>query len=329
MTLKRILITGAAGFIGYHTALNLLKQGLTVYGLDNLNSYYDTKLKDDRLKQLAQYPGFVFERVDIADGQALERFWQKHGPFTHVIHLAAQAGVRFSVQNPQVYVESNLMGFTNILERCRYNEGLQHLVYASTSSVYGANEVLPFQESHAADRPISFYAATKRANELMAQSYFTLYNLPVTGLRYFTVYGPWGRPDMALFRFTKAIIEGEPIQVFNHGQMVRDFTFIDDIVDGTLLALAKTPTAYTRGATHPLYNLGNANPRQLMDFINVLEDTLHKKAHIEYKDMQLGDVAQTASDSRKAQAELEYNPRVSIEEGIAQFVSWYREYYRA
>ena len=326
--MKRILVTGAAGFIGYHTVLALQQQGYEVFGLDNLNDYYDISLKRDRLKKLQENAQFHFEQIDISQQDSLNDFWRRNGPFDGVIHLAAQAGVRFSVQNPQVYVVSNLAGFTNILECCRYNEGLKHLVYASTSSVYGANESLPFSEDDPVERPISFYAATKRANELMAQSYYSLYDLPVTGLRYFTVYGPWGRPDMALFSFTKAILAQESISVYNHGAMVRDFTYIDDIVDGTLKALAHKPSPCVRGSKHSVYNLGNSNPRQLMDFIRVLEGCLGMKANIEFKDMQLGDVAQTASNTLKAFTDLGYDPRVSMEEGISRFVTWYREYFK-
>lgn len=326
--MPQILITGVGGFIGFHTALKMLKEGFQVYGLDNLNDYYDIQLKKDRLEILGTYPGFVFEKVDIAKGDQLRSFFDKHGGFTQVIHLAAQAGVRFSVQNPGVYVESNLLGFTNILECCRYTPHFKHLVYASTSSVYGANETLPFSENQITDRPVSFYAATKKANELMAQSYYSLYNLPVTGLRYFTVYGPWGRPDMALFKFTKAILKGEPIQVFNHGQMSRDFTYVEDIVEGTLGALAHFPPQYSKGASHPVYNMGNKSPRALEDFITCLEKHLGKKAIKEYQALQLGDVRDTYSDCSKAIKDFGYNPKVDIEEGIANFVLWFREYFK-
>ena len=321
---KKILITGAAGFIGFHVAKRLLEQGHMVVGVDNLNSYYPVQLKKDRLKQLEIFENFCFYCLDVADSKAMEGMWKQENSITHVIHLAAQAGVRYSLVDPYPYVHSNVMGFTVILEQCRYQSNFEHLVYASTSSVYGLNPTLPFKEEHSADHPISLYAATKRANELMAQSYYHLYRFPITGLRLFTVYGPWGRPDMSLFKFTKAILSGETIDVYNHGRMSRDYTYISDIVDGILAALWKP--ASLQNIDHPLYNLGNDQKQPLLTFIDALEQALGEKADKNFLPLQPGDIVETLSDIQKAKTELGYNPKVSIYQGIAEFVKWYQNY---
>ncbi len=324
--MTKVLVTGAAGFIGFHVAKSLLERGDIVVGFDNMNSYYSVKLKESRLEILSKYSNFHFYNLDISNTDIVEKAWAKEKPITKVINLAAQAGVRYSIQDPYPYVTSNLMGFTVILERCRRQPDFKHLVYASTSSIYGTNKDLPFSEEQKTDSPISFYAATKKANELMAQSYYHLYNFPITGLRLFTVYGPWGRPDMSIFKFTKAILNNEPIDVFNNGQMARDFTYIDDIVQGTLAALEKPPVN-TTNLNHPIYNLGNKSRESLLTFIEVLEKIIGKKAIKNFLPLQDGDILETQSDIRKAQNALGYNPQTPITEGITRFVEWYKSYY--
>jgi len=321
---RTVLVTGAAGFIGYHVSQALLSQGIAVIGVDNLNPYYDVRLKHWRLERLKAYPSFVFEQIDIADKPAMEAMWARHCP-TEVIHLAAQAGVRYSIQDPFPYIHSNVQGFMVMLELCRHQEGLKHLVYASTSSVYGTLKTMPFDETMRADTPMSLYAATKRGNELMAQSYYNLYNLPATGLRFFTVYGPWGRPDMSLFKFTKAILEDQPLDVFNHGQMSRDYTYVDDIVQGILAALDCAPKMGLNH--HPLYNLANGYQETLLTFIEEIEKCLGKKAKMNMLPMQLGDVPETSGNIGAAQRDLGYSPKTGISEGIKSFVDWYTEYY--
>ena len=332
------LITGAAGFIGFHTALRLLDRGDSVLGLDNLNQYYDPKLKEARLEQLRDRDSFQFVRADIADTGRVESLFAQHR-FTKVIHLAAQAGVRYSITDPHAYVDANLKGFLNILEGCRHH-GLPHLVYASTSSVYGANAKQPFSEHQATNHPMSLYAATKKANELMAHSYASLYKQPVTGLRFFTVYGPWGRPDMALFKFTKGILAGEAIPVFNNGQMVRDFTYISDIVEGIVRisdipavanpswsANVDTPDPATSYAPYRIYNIGNNNPIQLLDYIKAIEDALGMKAKLDLQPMQPGDVPSTSADVSALETATGFRPQTSVATGVRNFVEWYRRYY--
>jgi UDP-glucuronate 4-epimerase len=333
----KTLVTGAAGFIGFHLAKRLLGAGHSVVGLDNLNDYYDVNLKKGRLEQLLPAEGFRFVKMDLADREGLARLFNEER-FDRVVNLAAQAGVRYSIQNPHAYVDSNLVGFMNILEGCRHNS-VQHLVYASSSSVYGANTAMPFSIHHNVDHPVSLYAATKKANELMAHTYSSLYSLPSTGLRFFTVYGPWGRPDMALFLFTKAILEGRPIDVFNHGKMRRDFTFVADIVEGVVRVLEQAPQGNpawsgeapdpgTSYAPYKLYNIGNNSPVELLHFIEVLEDALGKKAQKNLLPIQAGDVPATYADVDDLIADVGFKPATSIEEGIGRFVAWYREYYR-
>jgi len=318
----KILLTGAGGFIGMHAAKKLLDRGDEVYGVDNLNDYYEVSLKEARLKQLEPLPGFHFEHLDIADRVALPEFVAKHKP-QRVLHLAAQAGVRYSLTNPNAYIDSNLVGFGNILEVCRHGD-VEHLAYASSSSVYGANQKQPFSIEDNVDHPVSLYAATKRANELMAYTYSHLYKLPTTGLRFFTVYGPWGRPDMAIFSFTKAILEGRPIDVFNYGKMQRDFTYIDDIVEGVVRVLDAAP-----GDTPPyrLYNIGNNQPVELTHFIDVLEKCLGRKAERRMLPMQPGDVPATFADVDALVRDVGFRPETPIEEGIRRFTDWYRNYY--
>ncbi len=313
-----ILLTGAAGFIGYHVAEALLARGDRVLGFDNLNDYYAVALKEARLARLREHPGFAFLRGDVADPVALGGCFAE-GPFDAVIHLAAQAGVRYSLENPIAYGEANLMGFLRVLEACR-QRGTGNLVYASSSSVYGANEKVPFAEGDRVDRPVSLYAATKVANELMAHTYHHLYHMPVTGLRFFTVYGPWGRPDMALFKFTRAILAGQPIDVYNHGHMERDFTYVDDIVAGVLAAL-DTPLGCE------VLNLGNHRPVALERFITLLEESVGRPALRNYLPMQPGDVPRTCADVDKPRRLLGWEPTTPLEEGIPRFVAWYREYY--
>lgn len=334
-----ILVTGTAGFIGLHVAQALLRRGERVVGLDNLNPYYDATLKQARLAQLVGQPGFSEERVDIADRAALSAAFARHQP-RRVIHLAAQAGVRYSVESPHSFAEANLTGFLNILEDCRHS-ACEHLVYASSSSVYGSNTLMPFAEHHSADHPVSLYAASKRAGELMAHSYSHLYGIPTTGLRFFTVYGPWGRPDMALFLFTKAILEGRAIDVFNNGAMRRDFTYIDDIVDGILKCLdhpAQIDPTLDNGSPHPaadrsatgpfrLYNIGRGEPVTLLDFIRVLENELGRAAILNFLPLQPGDVVANSADMSALHADTGYTPITPVAEGVKHFMAWYRGYY--
>ncbi|MCU0356076.1 MAG: NAD-dependent epimerase [Cyclobacteriaceae bacterium] len=331
-----VLITGAAGFIGFHLSRRLCEAGYNVTGLDNLNDYYDVELKKSRLKILQQYGSFQFAQLDLTDKPGIDALFTKNG-FQTVINLAAQAGVRYSLVNPYAYLESNVHGFLNILEACRHNQA-KHLIYASSSSVYGANTAMPFSVHHNVDHPISLYAATKKSNELMAHTYSALFQLPTTGLRFFTVYGPYGRPDMALFLFTKAILEGKPIDVFNHGKMRRDFTYVDDIVEGIvrLIPLApkpdsswnsKHPDPSSSFAPYRIYNIGNNKPVELLHFIEVLEDKLGKKAIKNFKPIQDGDVPETYADVDDLMRDAGFKPDTSIEEGIGKFVDWYKEYY--
>ena len=330
-----VLVTGAAGFIGFHVAQKLLARGDQVVGLDNLNDYYDVKLKLARLKQIEDAPGFTFAKIDLQDRPAMDALFEEHD-FDAVINLAAQAGVRYSLENPQAYIDSNIVGFTNILECCRHHK-IGHLVYASSSSVYGMNTAMPFSIHDNVDHPISLYAASKKSNELMAHTYSHLYGIPTTGLRFFTVYGPWGRPDMALFLFTRAILAGEPIQVFNEGNMQRDFTYIDDIVEGIVRVLDRPATANpdwsgekpdpgTSSAPSRLYNIGNNNPEQLDDFILAIEQALGKKAERILLPMQPGDVAATYADVDDLVSAVDYQPQTTIQAGIDRFVAWYLDY---
>ena len=331
-----ILVTGAAGFIGFHLAKNLLETGYDVIGYDNVNDYYDPELKEARLSVLKDHERFIFSRNDILDEQTLAKVFADHNPQL-VVHLAAQAGVRYSLINPKAYMESNSMGFFNILEACRHLD-VEHLVYASSSSVYGMNEKMPFSTRHNVDHPINLYGATKRSNELMAHAYSHLYNLPTTGLRFFTVYGPWGRPDMALFLFTKAILDGEPIEVYNHGEMKRDFTYIDDIINGLLSILDAPPQSidhWNGQVTDPsssrapfrLYNIGNSSPVNLMDFIGEIEKKLGKKAEINFMPLQPGDVIASHADVSGLVKDFDYKPDTDIKAGIRDFVDWYLDYY--
>lgn len=333
----KILVTGAAGFIGMTASLRLLARGDEVVGLDNMNDYYDVSLKESRLKRLTALPGFRFVKLDVADRAGMEALFAAE-KFDKVIHLAAQAGVRYSIQNPHAYVDSNLVGFINILEGCRHHR-VQHLVYASSSSVYGGNTKMPFSEHDSVDHPVSLYAATKKANELMAHTYSHLYGLPTTGLRFFTVYGPWGRPDMALFLFTKAILEGRPIDVFNHGNMQRDFTYIDDIVEGVIRVLDRNATinaAYDPIAADPatsntpyrVFNIGNNNPVQLLDFIGAIETALGMKAEKRLLPLQDGDVPATYANTDLLNDWVGFVPGTSVGDGVGRFVAWYRDYYK-
>ena len=333
----KILVTGAAGFIGMHASQRLLARGDEVVGLDNLNDYYDPTLKDARLARLTPHPAFRFVKMDVADRAGMEGLFATE-KFDRVIHLAAQAGVRYSLQNPQAYIDSNVVGFMNVLEGCRYSK-VQHLVYASSSSVYGGNTRMPFSERDSVDHPVSIYAATKKANELMAHTYSHLYGLPTTGLRFFTVYGPWGRPDMALFLFTKAILEGRPIDVFNHGKMKRDFTYVDDIVEGVIRTLDRTaesdptfdsdqPDPGRSKAPFRVFNIGNHDPVQLMDFVTAIETTLGMSAQKNFMPLQDGDVPATYADTEALNAWTGFAPATSVQEGVARFVAWYRDYYR-
>jgi UDP-glucuronate 4-epimerase len=318
----KALVTGAAGFIGMHVSQLLLRRGDAVVGLDNLNGYYDPQLKRERLARLAPQPGFRFVQLDIADRADMQTLFEQEG-FEAVVHLAAQPGVRYSLVDPHAYIEANVVGFTNVLEGCRHH-AVGHLVYASSSSVYGGNTELPYSEHHNVDHPVSLYAATKKANELMAHSYAHLFGLACTGLRFFTVYGPWGRPDMALFRFTKNILEGRPIQLFNNGKLVRDFTYIDDIVDGVVRALDRPPPGTP---PYRIYNIGNHRAVELMHFIDVLQRCLARKAQIEMLPMQAGDVQATVADVSALQAAVGYRPRTPVEVGVPRFVDWYKEFY--
>ena len=323
-----ILVTGAAGFIGFHTALRLLESGQSVVGLDNMSDYYDVALKENRLKELQKFDSFHFVKADIANQDALENLWKTHGPFTDVIHLAAQAGVRYSLQNPHAYISSNVMGHLNILEMCRHTDGFRHLVYASSSSVYGGNEKLPYAVQDRVDQPVSLYAATKRSDELISHSYSHLYNIPQTGLRFFTVYGPWGRPDMSLFIFADAISKGEKVPVFNHGDMKRDFTYIDDIVTGVLATLEKPPENGDTDVPHRVLNIGNTKSENLMDFIAIIEQELGKKADIEFLPMQPGDVQKTYADIEETTTLTGFKPTTTIQDGIPKFIRWYKDYYK-
>lgn len=330
------MVTGAAGFIGYHVAEKLLARGDQVLGIDNVNDYYDVRLKEARLERLAPHENFRFARVDLADRPALEAEFSKFAPEV-VINLAAQAGVRYSLTNPHAYVESNLVGFMNVLEGCRHHD-VEHLVYASSSSVYGANTTTPFSVHDNVDHPLSLYAASKKANELMAHTYSHLYRLPTTGLRFFTVYGPWGRPDMALFLFTKAILEGRPIDVFNHGNMRRDFTYIDDIVEGVVRTADRPATANpewsgadpdpgTSNAPFRVYNIGNNQPVELLRMIEILENALGQEAEKNFLPMQAGDVPATYADVDALVEDVGFRPSTPLEEGVGRFVEWYRDYH--
>ena len=333
----KVLLTGAAGFIGMTTALRLLARGDEVVGLDNLNPYYEVRLKRDRLQRLQAQPGFRFVGIDVADRLAMEALFAAEG-FERVVNLAAQAGVRYSLQNPHAYIESNVVGFMNVLEGCRHH-AVEHLVYASSSSVYGGNTHMPFSERDSVDHPVSLYAATKKANELMAHTYSHLYGLPTTGLRFFTVYGPWGRPDMALFLFTKAILEGRPIDVFNHGNMRRDFTYIDDIVEGVVRVLDRPaapdpgyrpedPDPATSNAPYRVFNIGTQDPVALLDFIACIETALGKTAEKRMLPLQDGDVPATYADARALRDWVDCVPATPIQSGIDRFVAWYRAYYK-
>ncbi len=332
----KILVTGVAGFIGSETALRLLARGDEVVGIDNLNDYYEVSLKENRLARLSGDAAFRFIKLDVADRAGIEKLFADE-KFDKVVHLAAQAGVRYSLQNPHAYVDSNLVGFVNILEGCRHHQ-IQHLVYASSSSVYGGNTKMPFSEHDSVDHPVSLYAATKKANELMAHTYSHLYRLPTTGLRFFTVYGPWGRPDMALFLFTKAILEGRPINVFNHGDMRRDFTYIDDIVEGVIRVLDRNAAVNpvydpnsadpaTSNAPYRVFNIGNHDPVPLLDFIAAIEKALGLQAEKKLLPMQDGDVPATYADTELLDDWVGFAPATSVEEGVSRFVAWYREYY--
>jgi UDP-glucuronate 4-epimerase len=333
----KILVTGSAGFIGSALALRLLERGDTVIGIDNHNDYYDPSIKEARLKRHASHPNYTHLRIDLADRKAMEAAFAKHKP-QRLVNLAAQAGVRYSIENPLAYIDSNIVGFANILEGCRHN-GVEHLVYASSSSVYGANTLMPFSVHHNVDHPLSLYAATKKSNELMAHTYSHLYKLPTTGLRFFTVYGPWGRPDMALFKFTKAILAGEKIPVFNYGKHRRDFTYIDDIVEGVIRVLDRpaqpnpdwngaSPEPGTSTAPWRVYNIGNNSPVELMDYISALENALGKKAEIEMLPLQPGDIPDTYADVTDLVEQFGYKPTTPVEQGISNFVAWYRYYFK-
>lgn len=333
----KYLVTGAAGFIGSHVTRQLLGRGDAVVGLDNLSDYYDVNLKKARLAQFDGNRDFVFEKVDLVDRAEMERVFKQHR-FDRVIHLAAQAGVRYSIENPHAYIDANLVGYLHIIEGCRHHE-VEHLVYASTSSVYGAHTNMPFSVTRSVDHPLTLYAATKKANELIAHSYSSLYNIPTTGLRFFTVYGPWGRPDMALFLFAKNIIEGKPIDVFNYGKHKRDFTYVDDIVEGVVRASDKVaqanpdwdsdnPDPSTSSSPYRVYNIGNNQPVELMKYVSVLEDCLGKKAEINYLPLQAGDVPETYADVSELITDVGYKPATTVEVGIENFVKWYRDYYK-
>jgi len=335
---KPLLVTGSAGFIGFHLSLRLLQEGKAVTGLDNVNDYYDVQLKWDRLEQLKEFPEFRFHQINLEDEQKMEALFRQY-EFDMVVHLAAQAGVRYSLTNPHSYVDSNLKGFVNVLEGCRHYHA-EHLIFASSSSVYGANTAMPFSVHQNVDHPVSLYAATKKANELMAHSYAHLYGVPCTGLRFFTVYGPWGRPDMALFLFTKAILEGKPIEIFNHGKMRRDFTYIDDIVDGVMQIMASPaplpdknwsgdhPDPGTSYAPYRIYNIGNHQSVELLEFVRVIEENLGMEANKDFLPMQPGDVPATYADVEDLARDFGFRPRTGIKEGIQHFISWYREYYK-
>ena len=333
----KVLVTGAAGFIGYHVSQRLLARGDEVVGVDNVNDYYDPKLKEARLARLYAADGFRFERLDIADADGMRRLFAEARP-QRVVNLAAQAGVRYSLVNPQAYIDANLQGFLNVLEGSRHN-GVEHLVFASSSSVYGANTAQPFSEHHNVDHPVSLYAATKKANELMAHTYAHLFGVASTGLRFFTVYGPWGRPDMALFRFTRGILAGEPIPVFNEGKMIRDFTYIDDIVEGVIRVLDQRaepdpawsgddPDPARSYAPYRVFNIGNNRPVLLLDYIAALEEALGKKAQLDLLPMQPGDVVSTRADVSELEKAVGFHPSITIGDGIARFVTWYKDYFQ-
>jgi UDP-glucuronate 4-epimerase len=335
--MKKILVTGTAGFIGFHYAKRLMSQGYRVLGVDNVNDYYDVRIKEDRLKILHENKDFEFERIDLSDWNKLEPVFKSWKPDT-VVNLAAQAGVRYSIDNPRAYIDSNITGFTNVLEGSRHY-GVKHLIFASSSSVYGANTTLPFSVHHNVDHPVSLYAATKKANELMAHTYAHLYRLPVTGLRFFTVYGPWGRPDMALFKFTKAIFEGQPIDVYNNGDMMRDFTYIDDIVESMVRLVERVaepdsawsgakPDPSTSSAPYRLYNIGNNNPESLADFIALIEKKTNRMAVKNMLPMQLGDVYATYADTEDLARDIGFKPYTPLEKGIGLFIDWYKSYYK-
>lgn len=322
---KKILVTGGAGFIGFHLSKRLLEAGAVVVGLDNLNDYYEVSLKEARLEVLKQYPAYRFYRQDIADKEGLFRIFEEERPDI-VVNLAAQAGVRYSIENPQAYIDSNIIGFFNVLEACRHYP-VMHLVYASSSSVYGNRKEVPFSVEDRVDKPISLYAATKKSNELMAYTYSHLYHIPATGLRFFTVYGPFGRPDMAYFSFTQKILRGETIKIFNHGDMYRDFTYVDDIVTGVVNMLCNPPAAAADGVRHKVYNIGNNQPEKLMYFIETLEKALGREAEKEYLPMQPGDVYQTYADVTELMRDFDFKPSTGIEEGLGKFAEWYFDYY--
>ncbi|NCJ05327.1 NAD-dependent epimerase/dehydratase family protein [Synechococcales cyanobacterium C] len=329
--MKTVLVTGVAGFVGFHLAQRLLQSNRRVYGIDNLNDYYDVSLKQARLQQLQYSPGFTFEKLDFSDRTTLATLFHNHR-FDCVVHLGAQAGVRYSLTHPHAYVDSNLVGFTNILEGCRHQQ-VPHLVYASSSSVYGANTKVPFAVGDPVDHPVSLYAATKKANELMAFTYSHLYGMPTTGLRFFTVYGPWGRPDMAYYKFALAITQGKPIEVYNHGHMQRDFTYIDDVIEGVVRVMERPPqpketTDAAAAAPHKLYNIGNHSPVELLRFIEVLETELGQQAEKRFLPMQPGDVVATYADVAALQADVGFQPNTSIQEGLHRFVQWFREYHQ-
>ncbi len=334
---QTVLITGAAGFIGFHLSKKLCGAGYTVVGIDNLNNYYDVNLKESRLNILKKLPNFIYHKVDLVDYKSLNHLFSQHS-INYVVNLAAQAGVRYSLTNPHAYLESNLHGFLNILEVCRHH-ATKHLIYASSSSVYGANKKMPFSVHDNVDHPISLYAASKKANELMAHTYSALYNLPTTGLRFFTVYGPYGRPDMALFLFTKAIVEGKPIDVFNNGKMRRDFTYVDDIVESISRLVPKIPTPDNKWsgltpdpassfAPYRVYNIGNNKPVELLQFIEVIEQQLGKKATKNFLPLQDGDVPETYADVNDLMREIDFKPETPIETGVSKFIEWYKEYYQ-
>ena len=335
--MSKILVTGAAGFIGSHLSIRLLDRGDEVVGLDNLNDYYEVSLKEARLARFSDHKNFRFVKMELSDREGIAALFTEE-KFDKVVNLAAQAGVRYSLENPHAYIESNIVGFTNILEGCRHHK-VKHLAYASSSSVYGANETMPFSVHDNVDHPLSLYAASKKANELMAHTYSHLYNLPTTGLRFFTVYGPWGRPDMALFLFTKAILEGRPIDVFNHGKMRRDFTYVDDIVEGVIRVLDHTaelnqdwngmhPDPASSKAPWRVYNIGNSSPVELMDYIKAIEDALGMEAEKNFMPMQAGDVPATSADVQALMDDVGFKPDTPVKEGVKRFVNWYREYYK-
>lgn len=322
-----VLVTGAAGFIGYHTVKRLCREGLEVVGIDNLNDYYSVELKHARLKELESLPGFRFQTLDIVDKTALMALFEDHA-FSEVVHLAAQAGVRYSLDSPDVYAQSNLVGFLNVLEACRHHRPA-HLIYASSSSVYGTNSKMPFSVEDSVDHPISLYAATKRANELLAHSYCHLYGLKASGLRFFTVYGPWGRPDMALFKFTEAIIKGLPIDIYNHGQMLRDFTYIDDIVESIARLRSKPPVPNgPEDGVNRIFNIGRGQPVPLLEFVDCLEAALGIKAQRNFLPLQAGDVVKTWADVSALAEWVDFRPQVTVETGVAEFVKWYRHFYQ-